>query len=397
MPAGHADVSTPFGTTHVPSSRPEQPGYPRSSRAICSAASGFGTARNQASRIARHCVLGHQAHVAHHEHVGVVPRARTGRGGGVGAERGAHAAHLVGGDRRAGARPAEQHAGAHAPDATARPPRAPTSTHCPSVDRDRRRGHAPRGRTRTASVSDVRSSVPNATFIRAASGARRRGSSNGVHATPNAAHHEASGPLANTTSASSAALRSLAPSPISTVVLAAVLRVLDRRLLARRRTTSTGSTGPRGGTAARAVEKSTALVSTSSPSGATRVLDVEAEPVGHHGELGAGGAQRVDQAGRQPGSSGTSAAIARNVASSPSTMLPLVEDALPAADLAVARTARRFAPLAGAGPGQQVHADVGGADGAVEVEEHRRVREIQSRGRSIGAKLAVIRRRAACE
>ena len=51
VPAGHADVSTPFGTTHVPSSRPEQPGYPRSSRAICSAASGFGAARNQASRM----------------------------------------------------------------------------------------------------------------------------------------------------------------------------------------------------------------------------------------------------------------------------------------------------------------------------------------------------------
>ena len=32
------------------------------------------------------------------------------RGGGVGAQRGAHAVHLVRGDRRTGARPAEQHA-----------------------------------------------------------------------------------------------------------------------------------------------------------------------------------------------------------------------------------------------------------------------------------------------
>src|SRR5207249_1076751 len=42
--------------------------------------------------------------------------------------------------------------------------------------------------------------------------------SNGVHATSNMPHHDASGPLANTTSASNAALRSLAPSPISTAV-----------------------------------------------------------------------------------------------------------------------------------------------------------------------------------
>ncbi len=40
----------------------------------------------------------------------------------------------------------------------------------------------------------------------------------GVNSTPNAAHHDARASLANTTSASSAALRSLAPSPISTVV-----------------------------------------------------------------------------------------------------------------------------------------------------------------------------------
>ena len=56
---------------------------------------------------------------------------------------------------------------------------------------------------------------------------------------------------------------------------------------------------------------------------------------------------------------------------------PLVEDALPAADLAPLVLVVQFEPLGRAGPGQQVHADVGGADGAVEVEEHGGVREIQ--------------------
>ena len=54
--------------------------------------------------------LGGREAQAHDEDVGVVPFAGAGRGGGVRAQRRPHARHLVGGDRCAGPRPAEQHA-----------------------------------------------------------------------------------------------------------------------------------------------------------------------------------------------------------------------------------------------------------------------------------------------
>ena len=107
---------------------------------------------------------------AHHEHVRVVPLARAGRGLGVGAQRGAHAGDLVGGDRRAGAGPAEQHAGLGvAPVATDSPTRRPTSAHScgprrPAARPARPRRRAPRDRRRTASVRAVRSSDPSTTL-----------------------------------------------------------------------------------------------------------------------------------------------------------------------------------------------------------------------------------------
>ena len=80
--------------------------------------------------------------------------------------------------------------------------------------------------------------------------------------------------------------------------------------------------------------------------------------------------------------------------------LPLVEDALAAVDLAAlellvdgpaTRRARRVR--------EHVHADVDGADGAVEVEEHRRAGEVEPTSRSVDAghrpTLAVIHRRLA--
>ena len=54
--------------------------------------------------------LGGRQPKPHDEHVGVVPLAGAGGGGGVGAQRRAHARHLVRGDRRARPRPAEQDA-----------------------------------------------------------------------------------------------------------------------------------------------------------------------------------------------------------------------------------------------------------------------------------------------
>ena len=106
---------------------------------------------------------------AHHEHVRVVPLAGAGRGLGVGAQRGAHAGDLVGGDRRAGAGPAEQHAGRRSrrsrptrrrgarprPTPAVSPAGGPTSTtSAPRATRS----------SRTASVRAVRSSDPSTTL-----------------------------------------------------------------------------------------------------------------------------------------------------------------------------------------------------------------------------------------
>ena len=57
---------------------------------------------------------------------------------------------------------------------------------------------------------------------------------------------------------------------------------------------------------------------------------------------------------------------------------PLVEDALPAADLAALVLLVQLPPLVvGCGALEQVHPDVGGGDGAVEVEEDRGVGEVE--------------------
>ncbi len=83
----------------------------------------------------------------------------------------------------------------------------------------------------------------------------------------NAPHHDASGPFANTTSARSAALRSLAPSPMSTVVRPRYCASLIGACLqtphdehGQHRSSCGNRSSP--------VVKSTAFVSTSMPSGA---------------------------------------------------------------------------------------------------------------------------------
>ena len=84
-------------------------------------------------------------------------------------------------------------------------------------------------------------------------------------------------------------------------------------------------------------------------------------------------ARSASTSGPKPGSSGTSAAIARSVASSPSTSShwSRMHSRLSISP----RSNCSCSPTTRARPGQHVHADVGGGDGAVEVEEHRRARD----------------------
>ena len=127
-------------------------------------------------------------------------------------------------------------------------------------------------------------------------------------------------------------MRSLAPSPISTVVCPRYCASLIGACLhmphvehGQQRSSCGKSSSP--------VAKSTAFVSTSSAERRTRVVDVEAEPVGHHGELGARGPQVVDE---RP-----EAGVERDLGGDRTQrrlvaldQRPLVEHALPAADLA---------------------------------------------------------------
>ena len=110
--------------------------------------------------------------------------------------------------------------------------------------------------------------------------------------------------------------------------------------------------------------------------GRAHVVHVEPEPVRHHGELGACCTQTVDER-LEPGverhlrgdraQSGFVAVDQR----------PLVDDALAAPDLAPFELVVEVPPFRGPGAAEHVHADVDGADGAVEVEEHRCAREIE--------------------
>ena len=251
MPAGHADVSTPFGTTHVPSSGLSSPATPAPvgrSAPPPPASARCGTRRRGCPPLPPRSP-------------GPEPITSTlasfhspgaGRGRGVGAERGAHAAHLVGGDRRAGARPAEEHAGrARRPTPPARRPGHPTSAHSPSAaamtswprasrsaaHRVGERRCARRCRTRPSSAQHPMHVVERRRTV--------------CTPTPNAAHHDASEPLGEHDVGEQRRLAVAGAVADQHRRAAAVLRVLDRRLLAHATRRAGAARGPRAGTAAR--------------------------------------------------------------------------------------------------------------------------------------------------
>ena len=114
------------------------------------------------------------------------------------------------------------------------------------------------------------------------------------------------------------------------------------------------------------------------PSSAATSSHVEAEAVGHDRHLGAGGVQRVDAAAAASGSSGTSSATARSARLVVREQVPLVEEALAAADLAAAVLRVDLAPLGGARRSSRWTPVSTVRDRPVEVEEHRRARRSRS-------------------
>jgi hypothetical protein len=116
------------------------------------------------------------------------------------------------------------------------------------------------------------------------------------------------------------------------------------------------------------------------PERCTRLFHVEAEPVGHHRDFGAVRPKVVGQGHESgverdlggDGAQGTFVALDQR---------PLVVHALAAADLAALVLLVEGPPPVGAGPLEQVDPDVAGADGAVEVEEHRGARKVEREAR----------------
>ena len=108
-----------------------------------------------------------------------------------------------------------------------------------------------------------------------------------------------------------------------------------------------------------------------------QVVDVEAPAVGHDGDVRAGGAQSVDQrteAGidRDLGGDGASLGFGDGVGDA----APLQLDALATADRSRSVLVVERLPTLRVEAFEQVHADIGGRDGSVEVEEHRGVRQV---------------------